>query len=68
VKLSYGATVPAAELIGRRILDVVRDSAGNSVVLHEASLASYIIHSERLATPVSIPSFFLSFFCASDGP
>lgn len=62
MKLSYGATVPAAELIGRRILDVVRDSAGNSVVLHEPSLASYIINSERLATPVR--TFFFLFALA----
>ncbi|KAF3066770.1 hypothetical protein CFAM422_009038 [Trichoderma lentiforme] len=52
VRLSYGAYIPGSELIGRRILDVVRDSAGNSVVLHEPSLASYIINSERLATPI----------------
>ncbi|KAH6603284.1 trna adenine-n1--methyltransferase [Trichoderma cornu-damae] len=52
VRLSYGASIPATDLIGRRILDVVRDSAGHSVVLHEPSLASYIINSERLATPI----------------
>ncbi|KAL7795065.1 adenine-N(1)--methyltransferase [Trichoderma ceciliae] len=52
VRLSYGASVGAADLIGRRILDVVCDSAGNSVALHEPSLASYIINSERLATPI----------------
>ncbi|KAH0493600.1 hypothetical protein TgHK011_000260 [Trichoderma gracile] len=52
VKLSYGASIYGKDLIGRRILDIVRDSAGNSVVLHEPSLASYIINSERLATPI----------------
>ncbi|KAL7804839.1 adenine-N(1)--methyltransferase [Trichoderma aethiopicum] len=52
VKLSYGASLYGRDLIGRRVLDIVRDSAGNSVVLHEPSLASYIINSERLATPI----------------
>ncbi|PNY26172.1 tRNA (Adenine(58)-N(1))-methyltransferase TrmI [Tolypocladium capitatum] len=52
VKLSYGATVPAAALIGRNLLDVVRDSGGHNVVLHEPTLAGYVINSERLATPI----------------
>ncbi|KAJ6442144.1 tRNA (adenine-N(1)-)-methyltransferase [Purpureocillium lavendulum] len=52
VKLSYGATLPGNELIGRRLLDVVRDSGGHNVVLHEPTLASYIISSERMATPI----------------
>ncbi|KAK5995905.1 tRNA (adenine(58)-N(1))-methyltransferase TrmI-like protein [Cladobotryum mycophilum] len=52
VRLSYGASVPASDLIGRRLLDIVRDSSNNSVVLHEPTLASYIVNSERLATPI----------------
>ncbi|KIE00776.1 tRNA (adenine-N(1)-)-methyltransferase, partial [Metarhizium majus ARSEF 297] len=52
VKLSYGASVPAAHLIGRNLLDVVHDSKGNRVVLQEPTLSSYIVHSERHATPI----------------
>ncbi|KAL3956476.1 hypothetical protein ACCO45_009322 [Purpureocillium lilacinum] len=52
VKLSYGASLAGEELIGRKMLDVVRDSGGHNVVLHEATLASYIINSERMATPI----------------
>ena len=53
IKLSYGASVAASELIGRQILDRVADSKGNPVTLYEPTLASYIINSERMATPVS---------------
>lgn len=53
VKLSYGASIEASELIGRQILDRVADSKGNPVTLYEPTLASYIINSERMATPVS---------------
>ncbi|KJZ77736.1 hypothetical protein HIM_02913 [Hirsutella minnesotensis 3608] len=53
VKLSYGASVPAADLVGRSLLDVVCDSKGNSVRLHDPSLASYILRQpQRLATPI----------------
>ncbi|KOS17264.1 tRNA (adenine(58)-N(1))-methyltransferase TrmI [Escovopsis weberi] len=46
------ASLLASDLIGRQVLDRVRDSAGNSVVLHEPTLASYIVNNERLATPI----------------
>ncbi|KAF4508768.1 hypothetical protein G6O67_005107 [Ophiocordyceps sinensis] len=54
VKLSYGASVPAADIIGRNALDVVLDSRGHEVVLHEPSLASYVVNQsgERSATPI----------------
>ncbi|UNI22530.1 hypothetical protein JDV02_008411 [Purpureocillium takamizusanense] len=52
VKLSYGESLSGDQLIGRRVLDVVRDSGGKNVVLHEATLATYIINSARMATPI----------------
>ncbi|CAG9994078.1 unnamed protein product [Clonostachys byssicola] len=52
IKLSYGAHVRAQDLIGRRYLDTVTDSAGREVAIHEASMASYIVNSERMATPI----------------
>ncbi|RDA90601.1 hypothetical protein CP533_6921 [Ophiocordyceps camponoti-saundersi (nom. inval.)] len=54
IKLSYGRTVKVDDLIGRRPLDRVVDSAGLSVVVHEASLSNYVLHSAftRLATPI----------------
>ncbi|KHO00557.1 tRNA (adenine-N(1)-)-methyltransferase [Metarhizium album ARSEF 1941] len=52
IKLSYGALVPATELIGKNLLDVVQDSKGNRVVLQEPTLSSYIVNNERHATPI----------------
>ncbi|CAH0044464.1 unnamed protein product [Clonostachys solani] len=52
VKLSYGAHVRAQDLIGKRYLDTVTDSDGREVAIHEASMASYIVNSERMATPI----------------
>ncbi len=52
VKLSYGASLAASDLIGRHLLDRVTDSKGKGVTIHEPSLASYVINSARLATPV----------------
>ncbi|KAK7398298.1 hypothetical protein QQX98_012327 [Neonectria punicea] len=52
VRLAYGSSVNASDLIGRSLLDVVSDSSGRDVVLHEPSLASYIINSARQATPI----------------
>ncbi|KAG6022560.1 hypothetical protein E4U19_001993 [Claviceps sp. Clav32 group G5] len=53
VKLSYGASLKAADVIGKNILDVVTDSKGNRVVLQEPTLSSYIVNSDgRLATPI----------------
>uniref|UniRef100_A0A0B7K217 tRNA (adenine(58)-N(1))-methyltransferase catalytic subunit TRM61 n=1 Tax=Bionectria ochroleuca TaxID=29856 RepID=A0A0B7K217_BIOOC len=52
IKLSYGAHVRAQDLIGKRYLDTVTDSAGREVAIHEASMASYIVNSERMATPI----------------
>ncbi|KAG6036953.1 hypothetical protein E4U41_005379 [Claviceps citrina] len=52
VKLSYGASIPAADLIGKRILDVVQDSKGQRVVLQEPTLSSYVVNSARHATPI----------------
>ncbi|KAG5969561.1 hypothetical protein E4U58_001335 [Claviceps cyperi] len=53
VKLSYGASLEAADLIGKNVLDVVTDSKGNRVVLQEPTLSSYIVNSDgRLATPI----------------
>ncbi|KAF4996080.1 hypothetical protein FDECE_12591 [Fusarium decemcellulare] len=52
IKLSYGASVKASDLIGRCVLDAVPDSTGRKVILHEPSMATYIINSSRLATPI----------------
>ncbi|KAF4983390.1 hypothetical protein FZEAL_1119 [Fusarium zealandicum] len=52
IKLAYGASINSSDLIGRRVLDVVPDSSGYNVVLHQPSMASYIINSPRLATPI----------------
>lgn len=52
IRLSYGGSVNSSDLIGRSVLDTVVDSSGRSVVLHEPSMASYIINSARYATPV----------------
>ncbi|KAK2603812.1 hypothetical protein QQS21_004014 [Conoideocrella luteorostrata] len=52
VKLSYGASIPAADLIGKKLLDTIHDSKGNHVVLQEPTLSSYIVNSERHATPI----------------
>ncbi|KAF7548245.1 hypothetical protein G7Z17_g7187 [Cylindrodendrum hubeiense] len=52
VRLAYGASVNASDLIGRNLLDVVPDSSGRDVVLHEPSMATYIINSARQATPI----------------
>ncbi|RDA89090.1 hypothetical protein CP532_2188 [Ophiocordyceps camponoti-leonardi (nom. inval.)] len=54
IKLSYGRSVKVDDLIGRRLLDRVVDSAGLPVVVHEATLSSYVLHSTftRLATPI----------------
>ncbi|OAA37849.1 tRNA (adenine-N(1)-)-methyltransferase [Metarhizium rileyi] len=52
VRLSYGASVSAADLIGKNLLDVVHDSKGKRVLLQEPTLSSYIINNERHATPI----------------
>ncbi|KAG5926935.1 hypothetical protein E4U42_002782 [Claviceps africana] len=52
VKLSYGATLAAADLIGKKFLDTVQDTKGNRVVLQEPTLSSYIVNNERDATPI----------------
>ncbi|KAG5948388.1 hypothetical protein E4U53_006309 [Claviceps sorghi] len=52
VKLSYGASLAAADLIGKHLLDTVQDSKGNRVVLQEPTLSSYIVNHERHATPI----------------
>lgn len=52
VGLAYGASLAGADLIGRRLLDTVDDGAGRRVTLHAPSLASYVLNSPRLATPI----------------
>ena len=52
VKLSYGASILADDVIGKTVLDLLHDSAGNRVVVHEPTLSSYIVNSERHATPI----------------
>lgn len=52
IRLGYGASIGSSELIGRQVLDVLNDSSGRPVTLHEPTLASYIINSPRQATPV----------------
>ena len=55
VKLAYGASVAASDLIGREVLDAVQDTSGNKVVLHEPTLANHVLNSKRIATPVRKP-------------
>ncbi|KAH6889889.1 adenine-N(1)--methyltransferase [Thelonectria olida] len=52
VKLGYGASVNSSELIGRSLLDGVLDSSGREVIIHEPSMAAYLINSARMATPI----------------
>ncbi|CAM1510047.1 Fc.00g003820.m01.CDS01 [Cosmosporella sp. VM-42] len=52
VKLSYGASLKGSDFIGKNILDTVKDHKGRDVVLHAPSMASYIINSARMATPI----------------
>ncbi|KAF9766238.1 hypothetical protein IL306_001381 [Fusarium sp. DS 682] len=52
IRLNYGASLNSSDLIGRRVLDVLADSSGRPVTLHEPTLASYIINSPRQATPI----------------
>ncbi|KAF4344268.1 tRNA (adenine-N(1)-)-methyltransferase [Fusarium beomiforme] len=52
IRLNYGASINSSDLIGRRVLDVVTDTSGRPVTLHEPTLASYIINSPRPATPI----------------
>lgn len=52
IKLTYGATVAHKDLIGRKLLDVVKDTRGQDVTLYEGSLASHVQAMDRCATPV----------------
>ncbi|TQV92064.1 hypothetical protein V2A60_004370 [Cordyceps javanica] len=52
VKLSYGASVSSSDLIGKQILGRTVDDKGNVVAIHEPTLASYIVNSDRSATPI----------------
>lgn len=52
VRLSYGASVAASDLIGKQLLERTVDSKGNAVVIHEPTLSSYIVNSQRITTPV----------------
>ncbi|CAG7566447.1 unnamed protein product [Fusarium equiseti] len=52
LRLGYGASVNASDLIGRRILDSIVDSSDRKVDILEPTLGSYILNSERMATPI----------------
>ncbi|OAA77266.1 hypothetical protein LEL_04089 [Akanthomyces lecanii RCEF 1005] len=52
VRLSYGASVAASDLLGKQILERTVDDKGNAVAIHEPTLASYIVNSDRAATPI----------------
>ncbi|KAK1982314.1 adenine-N(1)--methyltransferase [Colletotrichum cereale] len=52
IKLTYGASVNASDIIGKTFSDTVNDSGGREVRLLEASLAQYISNSPRVATPI----------------
>ncbi|PHH73667.1 hypothetical protein CDD80_3649 [Ophiocordyceps camponoti-rufipedis] len=54
IRLALGRSVAADHLLGKRLLDRVLDSGGFPVVVHEASLTNYVLHSsfERLAVPI----------------
>jgi tRNA A58 N-methylase Trm61 len=52
IRLGYGATINASDLIGRRVLDSVVDSSDRKVDIHEPTMGAYILNSERHATPI----------------
>ncbi|EKJ69838.1 hypothetical protein FPSE_09968 [Fusarium pseudograminearum CS3096] len=52
IRLGYGATINASDLIGRRLLDSVVDSSDRKVDIHEPTMGAYILNSERMATPI----------------
>ncbi|KAM0495302.1 hypothetical protein ACHAP8_008148 [Fusarium lateritium] len=52
IRLGYGATVNASDLIGRHVLDSVVDSSDRKVDIHEPTMGAYILNSERHATPI----------------
>ncbi|KAM3436163.1 hypothetical protein MY4824_004468 [Beauveria thailandica] len=52
VRLSYGASVSANDLIGKPMLERAVDDQGNAVAVYEPTLASYIVNSDRVATPI----------------
>ncbi|KAK1996173.1 adenine-N(1)--methyltransferase [Colletotrichum falcatum] len=52
IKLSYGASINASDVIGKTFSDSVTDSVGRDVRFVEPSLAQYIANSPRVATPI----------------
>jgi hypothetical protein len=62
IKLGHGATISGVDLIGRNILDVVKDSTGREVHLREAGIPSYVLLGRRDAgaTPVRTRTRYLS--------
>ncbi|OAA36595.1 tRNA (adenine-N(1)-)-methyltransferase [Beauveria brongniartii RCEF 3172] len=52
VRLSYGASVSGSDLIGKQMLERTVDDKGNTVAVYEPTLASYIVNSDRVATPI----------------
>ncbi|KAK2039410.1 adenine-N(1)--methyltransferase [Colletotrichum somersetense] len=52
IKLAYGASVNASDIIGKTFSDKIVDSVGRDVRFLEASLAQYIANSPRVATPI----------------
>ncbi|KAK1593977.1 uncharacterized protein LY79DRAFT_589434 [Colletotrichum navitas] len=52
IKLAYGASVNASDIIGKTFSDTIIDSVGRDVQFLRASLAQYIANSPRVATPV----------------
>ncbi|KAG9250426.1 S-adenosyl-L-methionine-dependent methyltransferase [Emericellopsis atlantica] len=52
VKLHFGARIPHVNIIGRRVLDIVKDSTGLDVVLYAPSLPRSIVHAPRHAVPI----------------
>jgi hypothetical protein len=48
--------LPTEELIGRNVLERMRDEGGRRVEVMRPSLAGYVVHSKRIATPVSRPA------------
>ncbi|KAK8141512.1 hypothetical protein G3M48_010384, partial [Beauveria asiatica] len=66
VRLSYGASVSANDLIGKPMLERAVDDKGNAVAVYEPTLASYIVNSDRVATPVRATFSFAGVIYPSD--
>ncbi|KAK0392074.1 hypothetical protein NLU13_1572 [Sarocladium strictum] len=52
VKLSYGSVLHAEDLIGKNLMERLTDEGGRKIEVQMPSLAGYVVHSKRIATPI----------------